>query len=147
MLLDYSRNLFKDILQEVIYTESIKKAISQDILMVKNDSMRQNLIYNFLSYELDKHEILEQAAILAVENDEHYLLKQLELFYKHCEGLVLLDKIRAEITHTELFLETVEKAIDDFDSISFVERRLIKEINKYVVTQARYYIHFKPGLH
>ena len=146
-MLNYSRTIFTDIIQEVIYTENVKKTISQEILMVKNDFMRQQLIYNFLSYELDKHEILEQAAILAVENGENYLLKQLELFYKHCEGLGLLDKIRAEITHTELFLETVEKGIEDFDSISFVERRLIKEINKYVVTQARYYSHFKPELH
>lgn len=145
--MNYSKTIFKDILQEVIYTENIKKAISQEILMAKDEFMRQELIYNFLSYELDKHEILEQAAILAVENNEDYLLKQLELFYKHCEGLDLLDKIRAEITHTELFMEKVGKAIEDFDSISFVERRLIKEINKYVVTQARYYSHFKPDLH
>lgn len=145
--MNYSKTIFNDILQEVIYTENIKKAISQEILMAKNEFMRQELIYNFLSYELDKHEILEQAAILAVENNEDYLLKQLELFYKHCEGLGLLDKIRAEITHTELFMEKVGKAIEDFDSISFVERRLIKEINKYVVTQARYYSHFKPDLH
>ena len=69
----------------------------------------------------------------------------MELYYKHCEGLALLDKIREEIVHTELYLTTVEKAIDNFDSISFVERRLLKEINEYVASQARYYIEFKPG--
>jgi len=146
-LLNYSRSILGDILREVVYTEKVKMAISQEILMVKNDCVRQELIYNFLSYELDKHEILEQAAIMALEKGEYDLLKQLELFYKHCEGLVLLDKIRTEITHTELFLETVDKALEDVDSISFVERRLIKEINKYVVTQARYYSHYHPGLH
>ena len=146
-MLNYSRSILGDILREVVYTEKVKMAISQEILMVKNDCVRQELIYNFLSYELDKHEILEQAAIMALEKGEYDLLKQLELFYKHCEGLVLLDKIRTEITHTELFLETVDKALEDVDSISFVERRLIKEINKYVVTQARYYSHYHPGLH
>lgn len=142
-----SSTIFMDILQEVIYGENVKKTISQEILMIKSDFMRQELIYDFLSYELDKHEILEQAALLAVENGEDYLLRQLERFYKHCDGLDLLDKIHAEITHTAKFLKIVEKAIEDFESISFVERRLIKEINKYVVTQARYYSHFKPGLH
>jgi len=134
-------------MQEVVYAETVKKTISQEILLVKNKIMRQKLIHNFLSYDLDKHEILEHAAIYAIENDEYCLLKQLQLFYNHCEGLNLLDKIRAEIAHTELFMAIVEKVIDSSDTINFVERRLLKEINEYVVAQARYYNELKPGLH
>lgn len=144
---NYRKPVIRDIMQEVIYTETVKTTISKEILMAKNKPMRQKLIYSFLSYDLDKHEILEQAAAYAVENEEYYLLKKLEMFYKYCEGVSLLDKIHAEIVHTQLFLATVEKAIDDFAAISFVERRLLNEINEYVVTQARYYNELKPGLH
>lgn len=141
----YSRPIIRDIMQEVIYAEMVKTTISKEILLVKDKNVRQKLIYSFLSYDLDKHEILQHAAIYAIENDENDLIKQLELYYKHCEGRALLDKIRAEVVNTELFLSTVEKAIENCDSFSFVERRLLKEINEYVVTQARYYNEFKPG--
>lgn len=144
-MLYYSSSLLTDVLQEVIYTESLKKSLSQEILLEKDDLERQNLIYQFLNYDLDKHYIMEQAALLAIENDEHKLFLQLELFYKHADGDGLLSKIRAEIAHDKLFLETIEKAIDDFHAISFVERRLIKEINKYVLTQARCYSRIPHG--
>lgn len=145
-MLHYSNSLLTDVLQEIIYAESLKKSLSQELLLEKDESERQKLIYQFLNYDLDKHFIMEQAAMLALENNENKMFQQLELFYKHTEGDGLLDKIRAEIAHDKLFLETVEKAIDDFQVISFVERRLIKEINKYVMTQARYYCKIPPGL-
>lgn len=146
-MLNNSKLFFNDILQEVICTESVKKAISKDILLEKNDQERQKLIYKFLCYDLDKHAILEQAAMLAIETDEYDLLQHLEMFYKHCQGTGLLDKIRAEIFHDELYLDTIDKALDDFHSVSFVERRLIREINKYVITQARYYCKFTIERH
>lgn len=145
-MLHENNSLLTDVLQEIIYTESIKKSLSQEILLEKDEAEKQKLIYQFLNYDLDKHFIMEQAAMLAMENNEHRMFQQLELFYKHADGDGLLAKIRAEIAHDKLFLETIEKAIDDFHVVSFVERRLIKEINKYVMTQARYYCKIPPGL-
>lgn len=142
----YSKYIFNDILQELIYTENLKKAISKDILLAKNDLQQQKLIYDFLCYDMDKHVVLEQAARVAIENDDYFLIKQLELLYKYCEGLGLLDRIHAEIAHSKFFVTMVEKAIENSRSISFVERRLLKEINKYVITQARYYCQPTPCL-
>lgn len=145
-MLRYSNSLLTDVLQEVIYTEGLKKSLSQEILLEKDGLEKQKLIYQFLNYDLDKHFIMEQAVMLAIENDEYKMFQQLELFYKHADGNNLLDKIRAEIAHANLFMETIAKAIRDFQAISFVERRLIKEINKYVVTQARYYCRIPPEM-
>lgn len=134
-----------DILQEILYVENTKRLICQELLLVRENDLRQKLVYGFLCSDLDKHEILEQAAVLAVERCEDFLLKQLELFYKHCEGRDLLYKIRTEIMRTELYLDTIDKAIEAPGSISFIERRLTKEIIKYVLTQARYYNEYKTG--
>lgn len=142
-----SDTFFNDILQEVIYAESEKKELSQEILLAKSDRLRQKLIYRFLRSDLNKHAILEQAAMLAIETDAYYLLQQLELFYNHCQGEGLLEKIRTEISHDERYLKTIEKALKDAESISFVDRRLIREINKYVIKQARYYCKLSSRQH
>ncbi len=136
---------FSDILQEVLYIENTKRLVCQELLLLRDYELRQKLVYSFLRCDMDKHEILHEAAVHAVEGSEDYLLKQLELFYKHCEGQDLIYKIQAEIMRSELYLDIIDKSIEDPASINFVERRFIKEITKYVVTQARYYNAYKPG--
>lgn len=132
-----------DILQEILYAENTKRLICQELLLVKDNDLRQKLVYDFLCSDLDKHEILAQATVMAIEINEDFFLKRLEKFYRHCEGGDLLYKINTEIIRTQLYLDTIEKAQDKQESISFMERRLIKEIIKCVMTQARYYNKFK----
>ncbi len=146
-MLGSGRSYFTEILQELLNIEKTKQMICHELLQVSDKDVQLKLVYSFLASDLDKHEMLEQAALLACKETEDYLLKQLELFYKHCEGKDLLLKIRAEISRVEMYLDTVDKAIENSAAISFMERRLIQEISRYVITQARYYNAFKPAWH
>lgn len=128
-----------DILQEILYVENIKRLICRELLLVKENDLRQKLVYDFLCSDLEKHEILAQAAMMAIEKNEDFFLKRLEDFYQHCEGWDVLYKINTEIMRTQLYINTMEKAMHTPVAISFLERRLIKEIIKYVIAQARYY--------
>ena len=119
--------------------ESCKKDISADILLTRDRKTRLDLIYKFLSYDLDKHELLEHAGVLAVSNHEEAIIKDLQSLYSYREGIELIDKIRDEISLIQKFINTIKKAIKYPDSRTFYERRIIQEISKYVVEQARLY--------
>ncbi|MDD2620045.1 MAG: hypothetical protein PHC92_05205 [Syntrophomonadaceae bacterium] len=131
--------LYNDLLKQVSVLESCKKEISSEILITRKGKVRLPLIYTFLSYDLDKHELLEHATVLALSNFEENIIEDLQKLYSHHEGEELIDKIRAEIKMIKKFMQTINKAIKYPDAISFYERRMIQEISKYVVEQARLY--------
>jgi hypothetical protein len=136
-------SLYKNILDEVINLENKKREISIQILLTKNESKRLNLISSFLTYDLNKHELLERAAVIAVQNKELNVLEQLQKMYSHCEDDELLNKIRKEIKYIKRFRKNINKAVKYPDFLSFFERRMIQEISKYVVEQARIYAGFQ----
>ncbi|MDD3269196.1 MAG: hypothetical protein PHX14_07735 [Syntrophomonadaceae bacterium] len=131
--------LYKDLLKQVSVLESCKREISSEILLTKKGKARLSLIYNFLSYDLDKHELLEHAAVLAISNKEEMMIEDLEKLYMHHDGKELIEKIRSEIKLIKKFMQTINKAVKFPDASSFFERRMIQEISKYVLEQARLY--------
>jgi hypothetical protein len=134
------KTLYQDILQQVMVLESYKKELSIQILLTKDGSSRRlNLILQFLSYDLDKHELLEHAAVLAMSNQADTILEDLHKLYAYTGGNDLIEKIRAEIKFLQRFVNTIKKSIKHPNSRTFYERRMIQEISKYVVEQARQY--------
>ena len=133
------KTLYKDLLKQVSVLESYKKELSSEILLTRKGKARLALIYKFLSYDLDKHELLEHAAVLAISNKEATMVEDLQKLYAHHDGEELIDKIRSEIKLIKRFMQTINKGIKYPDSITFYERRMIQEISKYVVEQARLY--------
>ncbi|MEN6349188.1 MAG: hypothetical protein ABFD08_07305 [Syntrophomonas sp.] len=131
--------LYKDILKQVMILESCKKEVAAQILLTRNGKERLALIYSFLNYDLDKHELLEHAAVLAMSNKEHTMMTDLGKLYSHREGEEVIDKIRSEIKFVQKFLQTINKAIKYPDARTFYERRMIQEISKYVIEQSRLY--------
>jgi len=132
-------SLYKNILEDVMTLEKHKKEISAGILLTRDNRKRLNSIYNFLSYDLNKHELLERAAVIAIQNKESNIVKQIERMYSHCEDDELLNKIRKEIKYIKTFMQTINKVLKYPDFSTFSERRMIQEISKYVIERARMY--------
>ncbi|MEN6327441.1 MAG: hypothetical protein ABFD18_14715, partial [Syntrophomonas sp.] len=100
------KTLYKDLLKQVSVLESCKKELSSEILLTRKGKAKLSLIYNFLGYDLDKHELLEQAAVLAISNKEATMVEDLQKLYAHHDGEELIDKIRSEIKLIKRFMQT-----------------------------------------
>lgn len=131
--------LYNDVLKQVDVLERQKKDLSRDLLLYKEGRRRMKLIYAFLSYDLDKHELFEHAAVCAICNNEEHVLYDLQDFYAHVRGGDLMERIRTEIKCTRRFMNLVEKSMENEGGLNFTERRLLQEICKYILEQARLY--------
>ncbi|MGI6435658.1 MAG: hypothetical protein ACOX0F_09900 [Syntrophomonadaceae bacterium] len=131
--------LYNNILEQVMQLENSKKEISTELLLAREERKRLALIYNFLSYDLSKHELLEQAAVIALTNREQLVLEHLNRLYSTVEEEETIDKIRYEIKCTQRFMKVVSRAKDEKSALTFSERRMVQEIIKFVVAQARLY--------
>ena len=86
------KTLYQDILQQVMVLESYKKELSIKILLTKDGSSRRlGLILRFLNYDLDKHELLEHAAVLAMSNQADIILEDLQRLYAYTDGNDLIE--------------------------------------------------------
>lgn len=131
--------LYNDVLKQVDVLERQKKDLSRDLLLYREGRRRMKLIYAFLSYDLDKHELFEHAAVCAMSNHEEHVLYDLQDFYAHVRGGDLMDRIRTEIKCTRRFMQLVEKSMENESGLNFTERRLLQELCKYILEQARLY--------
>ena len=131
-------SLYKNTIEQVLIIEKCKKDIAARILMVR-DERRWKLVQEFLEYDLQKHLLLEQAAVIALNNGSDEIVKDLEKLYQYSSGEGLLGKVRQEISHIEKFIKIIERGRKHKNWLSFTERRVLQEINKYVLEQAREY--------
>lgn len=133
--------LYKGILEQVVALEAHKKEISADILLTRDNKKRSELVRAFLGFDLEKHELLEEAAVVALNNREDAILEHLERLYAHTrtEGAAL-DRIRSEIGYARQFIRAMDKYRSLPYNMNFTERRMVQEIIKYVVEQARLYV-------
>lgn len=131
---------YQNILQQVLTLELEKKNLSTDILITRDKDHRLSLILKFLNCDLKKHELLEHAAVVARSNGETSVLEHLGQLYAHVEGEEdAVGRIRAEIEFIRRFINLLNKVDKYPDTLSFFERRMVQEIIKYVVEQARLY--------
>jgi hypothetical protein len=136
--LDRVNSLYKNTIEQVLFIENCKKDISMRILMVR-DEQRWGLIQEFLEHDLQKHMLLDQAAVVAINNGADNIVDDLENLYQHTNGPDLITKIRTECFQVEKFLKLVKKGRKHKDWLSFTERRAMQEISKFVIEQAREY--------
>ena len=136
--LDRVYSLYRNTIEQVLIIESCKKDISMQILMVR-DEKRWGLIQEFLEHDLQKHLLLEQAAVMAINNGANKIIEDMENLYQHTSGPDLITKIRSEISQVEKFIKLIKKGRKHKDWLSFTERRAMQEISKFVLEQAREY--------
>ena len=136
--LDRVYSLYRNTIEQVLIIESCKKDISMQILMVRDDK-RWDLIQQFLEHDLQKHLLLEQAAVMAINNGANEIIEDMENLYRHTSGPDLIVKIRSEISQVEKFIKLIKKGRKHKDWLSFTERRAMQEISKFVLEQAREY--------
>lgn len=133
-------NFYKNVLDKVLILEKAKKDLSRQILLCREEKRRLNFIRQFLQYELNRHELFEHAAVAAMNNDDKKVLKDIARFYGIDDENEVLSAIRSEIGITRKFISSLEKVIKYPRFASFSERRLVKEIEKYILEKARIYI-------
>jgi hypothetical protein len=135
---DSISGLYRGIIQQVLVIETCKKNLASSILIVR-DKRRWQLIQEFLQYDLEKHLLLEQAAVIVINNGAAEMIEDLERLYQFSSGENLISKIRQESSHIENFIKIIERGRKHKNWLSFTERRVMQEINKYVLEQAREY--------
>ncbi|NLU49870.1 MAG: hypothetical protein GXX09_05595 [Syntrophomonadaceae bacterium] len=137
---DMVKAFYRDILTQVLSIEARKKRASESLLLTKSDRQRLKIIREFLTLDIDKHTLLEQAAITAFRNEAYDILDHLLKLYALDDYDKLMDCIREEISRTQRLLLPVVNEIKYPKTSGFFERRVIQEVDKYVTVQAREYI-------
>lgn len=137
---DLIHNFYSDILNQVLQTENKKKGAAEKMLIIRSDDDKWPYVRDFLSCDLEKHRLLEQAAVAAMQNKSDRVLAHISRLYEECGVDQVIDIVRAEIDRDQKMLTVIVKQIKHPDSISFFERRFLQEIRKYMVHQARLYV-------
>lgn len=132
-------NFYKNVLDKVLLLEKAKKDLSRQILLCREDKKRLNFIRQFLQYELNRHELFEHAAVAAMNNRDEKVLKDIARFYGIDDENEVLSAVRSEISINRKFITSLEKVMKYPRFASFSERRLVKEIEKYILEKARIY--------
>ncbi len=135
--------IYTGILEQVMRVEKLKKALSKQILTIRDKKRRLDLIYKFLGYDLNKHQLFEQAAVIALSNGEKSIIKHIQNLYEPFGDGELIERIRKELGYTHRFIQVLDKAKGRPELLSFTERRMIQEISKYVLAQCRIYTQIK----
>ncbi|MGE5392004.1 MAG: hypothetical protein ACM3PE_13180 [Deltaproteobacteria bacterium] len=131
---------YQNILQQVLTLELEKKSLSTDILVTRSKEQRFSLILRFLDCDLKKHELLEHAAVVAMQNSEDTILGHLGQLYAHTgSDEEVIDRIHSEIEFIRRFINLLTKLDKYPDTVTFFERRMVQEVVKYVMEQARMY--------
>ncbi|NLW45285.1 MAG: hypothetical protein GXY92_08900 [Syntrophomonadaceae bacterium] len=139
MSLEMVRALYHDILKKILLLEIEKKSTSRRILIQKSERERLPLIRDFLQADLSKHRLLEKVAVSAVQNRVDEVLDHISQFYPSSEGLSQIECIRIESARCEQMLVLICKEIKHPETCTFFERRVLSDIKKYVIDQAREY--------
>lgn len=132
-------SFYKNVLDKVLLLEKAKKDLSRQILLCREDKKRLNMVRQFLQYEVNRHELFEHAVVAAMNNKDDKVLKDITRFYGVDGENDLLTVIRSEIGITRRFISNLEKVIKYPKFASFSERRLAKEIEKYIMEKVRIY--------
>ena len=135
--------IYTGILEQVMRVEKLKRALSKQILTVKDKKRRLDLICKFLEYDLNKHQLFEQAAVIALSNGEDSIAQHIQALYEPFGYGELIERIRKELGYTHRFIQVMDKAKNQPELLSFTERRMVQEISKYVLAQCRLYTQLK----
>lgn len=139
MSLEMVRALYHDILRKILLLEVEKKATSRRILIQKSERERLPLIRDFLQADLSKHRLLEQAAVSAMQNHVDEVLEHIGQLYPSGGGISQIECIRGESARCEKMLVLVCKEIKHPKTCTFFERRVLNDIKRFVIDQAREY--------
>lgn len=131
---------FQSILHQVRCLEKFKQEISRQIINTSEPGLGLSFIYSFIYFDLQKHELLWQAACRARQNQDIDCWHILSQLYQHINtDAELTERIAGEIRLNRQFLKVINKTLVHPKQSSFNERRLVQEIRKYVTAQARIY--------
>ncbi|MGE5544616.1 MAG: hypothetical protein ACM3UW_06535 [Bacillota bacterium] len=139
MATEMVKAFYHEILKKILLLEIKKKETAQRILIRKSRHDRLPLIKDFLQANLSKHRLLEQATVSAMQNQVEEVLDQIGRFYSAADETSPIECIRDEIARCEEMMALVSKEIQHPKNCTFIERRILDEVNRLVISQAREY--------
>lgn len=135
-----SEHSFQIIMHQVRCLEKFKQEISRQLINTSEPVLSLTFIYSFIYFDLQKHELLWQAAWTARQNQDIDSWHSLSQLYQHIDkDAELTERIAGEIRLNRQFLKVIDKTLVKPKQSSFNERRLVQEVRKYVTAQARIY--------
>ncbi|MDO4539686.1 MAG: hypothetical protein Q4B48_01105 [Syntrophomonadaceae bacterium] len=123
-------------LHEMDYLERGRADLSRAILDKRLKLERQKNIGLFLLYERDKHEFSGEIARLALYEDDYSMVEILRCVYNCSDQEPLLRRIWQEQSLSESLAAVVSQCLREKKCADFALRRLLHEINSYVLAQA-----------
>lgn len=139
MNLDLARTFYQNILLQVLNLEREKKKVAEALLLVKGEQEKIPYVRDLLRLDLAKHRLMEQALSVAAQNKSDEVMEHILKMYPEaaCDNISCI--IRGSIERDESLLKPLEKAIKHPDFITFFERRILREIEKFAMEEARVY--------
>lgn len=123
-------------LHEMEHMEAGRRELSRAILDQRLRKERQRNIRLFLLYECDKHEFSGEIARLALHEGDDPTVEMLRCAYRCPTGEPLLPRIRQEQELSASLAAVVRQCLEEGRCVNFGRRRLLQEINAYVLAQA-----------
>lgn len=133
-----TQNFYTDILQQVLLVERCRHELNQRLLVSKNRAQRRQLMLSFLCLDLEKHQLFAHAAQVAVQAGDGNVIRRLQNFYRHAarfDNIVMT--IQDEIKNTRIFINIIQRSLHSWAEMSFAEKRLTQEIEKYIMARAQ----------
>lgn len=134
------KQLYRETIDRVLQLEQRKKEVALCVVRQKNKVDRREPIYRFVKLEWEKQYLLYRLAVSASESCDEEVLGKIGYLYGLSEVGELLPRIKYHINVYQSMMEVLEKELKCPHSSDFLERRLLMEIDKQVMTQARQYL-------
>jgi len=133
-----TRNFYTEIIQQVILVERCRHDLNKRLLSSKNRAQKRQLMLSFLCLDIEKHQLFASAAQVAVQDGDETVIRRLHNFYRHnaeFDNIVMI--IQDEINKTRKFIHVIQRSLHGWAEMSFAEKRLAQEIEKYIIVRAQ----------
>lgn len=134
------KEVYKEALSQVLAMENIKKDLSRLMLQQREAAERRSIIIDFISQDLKKHSLLAQMAAEGTNRDDVEVLTSICHLYGVDNADDLWNKIESHQRLNQRMLDLLQKEMEHPGEGDFLERRLLMEIEKQALRQARDYL-------
>jgi len=134
------KETYKETLTQILAMEVRKKDLSRQILQQREGMERRRTILEFISQDLEKHNLLAQVATEGKSQEEAEVLASICNLYGVESTNDLWNKVESNQRLNQRMLELLTKEINTPGEGDFLERRLLMEIEKQALRLAQEYL-------
>lgn len=134
------KEVYKETLTQVLALETKKKDLSRVMLQQHEGVERRRTIMEFINMDLLKHNMLAQMLAQTTNQQDLEVLASIGNLYGVGDSEELWAKVESHQRLNRRMLDLLEREIEIPGQGDFVERRLLMEIEKQALRQARDYM-------